>query len=171
MNIIGIDLGTRKAAATRITGTFKSLKFDRRLYLQLDKKKSINDRFFDIITYIWSYILSKETPELVVVEYPFGIQGNANILKEMVGVFKWLCRTKKIPFLSISQSRIKKYATGSGKAEKSDMRMQLYKEFNLDWTEDETDSFWIAHMGLTYTYGSKVKFRQASIDAMRKNAK
>ena len=109
--------------------------------------------------------------ELVVCEYPFSIQGNAKVLVEMFGAIRYFCLCNDVPFLALSQSRIKKYATGVGKdVEKSAMVMRAYKEYGLELNDDSSDAFWIAHVGMTYLHGSPVKFRQDSVDDIKKKA-
>lgn len=113
--------------------------------------------------------IRKYEPSLIVCEYPFNIQGHAKVLIEVYGAIRFYCLRTNIEFLPLPQTRLKKYATGVGKAEKSEMRMRVYKEFNLDLTDDEADAFWIAHFGMTWKYGSKVKFRQQSVDDAKKS--
>jgi len=167
MNIIGIDLGSQKAAYTSISGDISDPKFQTKLITATNAKDSVEQRFSVILTSLKASI-EYYNPELVICEYPFNIQGHARILVEMFGVIRYHCLINDIPFVVLPQTKIKKYITGSGKAEKSDIRMQVYKEFNLDLSEDEADSFWIAHMGMTYLYGTDKQFRQTSIDDMRK---
>lgn len=166
MNIIGIDLGSQKAAYTIITGDVSAPAFDTHLVVPTNPKDAMEVRFETILDVLGD-VIDKISPELVICEYPFNIQGNARILVEMFGVVRYHCLRDSIPFVVLPQTKIKKYVTGSGKAEKSDMRMQVFKEYNLDLSEDEADSFWIAHMGMTFLYGSDKKFRQESIDAMK----
>lgn len=165
MNVLGIDLGTNKAAIIIITGEKESPAYSSHLF-EADKKATTEKRMVSILEEIFNMV-ERIKPELIVCEYPFNIKGNARILVEMFGVVHYYCLTHGYPFMEVPQTTIKKYATGSGKAEKSDMRMQLYKEFGLDYPEDQTDAFWIGHMGMTYLYGSAKKHRQESIDRMK----
>lgn len=170
MNILGIDLGSQKAAYTLIKGDIKSPVFKTQMVYPNNAKDPMESRFDTILT-VLKVAIEDYSPELVICEYPFNIQGNARILVEMFGVIRYHCLQAEIPFVVLPQTKIKKYVTGSGKAEKSDMRMQVFKEYNLDLSEDEADSFWIAHMGMTYLYGSNKKFRQDSVDAMKTTKK
>ena len=165
MLIIGIDPSITKLGITLITGPIEQPEFKCQRIIHPDKKASSDERYEYMITNVIRFIRAT-TPELVTVEYPFKIQGHAKVLVEVFGAIRYHCLRTQIPFLAISQSHIKKFATSSGNAEKSDMRMRAYKEFSLDLNEDEADSFWIALMGHVYLYGSKVKFRQDSIDDM-----
>ena len=169
MRIIGIDPGTAKMGVCYISGSMKHPSFDCNLHVS-DKKMTINAKFQFMIAYAIGQI-EANNPELVVCEYPFSIQGHAKVLVEMFGAFRYHCLINGIPFLPLSQSRIKKYATGEGKAEKSAMVMRVYKEFNLELSDDEADAFWIAHVGMTYLYGSPVQFRQDSVNDIKKKEK
>jgi Holliday junction resolvasome RuvABC endonuclease subunit len=167
MKILGIDPGTAKMGLCMISGTASKPVFDCQL-IKTNKKDDINQKFrYMAATAILE--IKQCGPDIVVCEYPFAIQGHGKILVEMFGAIKYYCLTNEIPFLPLSQSRIKKYATGVGKdVEKSAMVMRAYKEYGMELTDDESDAFWIAHIGLTYLHGSKVKFRQESVDDIKK---
>lgn len=165
MNILGIDLGTVKTGVTHITGEKENPIYDVSL-ITMPEKTPIDERFLSILKAIRVKI-NITSPELVVCEYPFNIKGNARVLVELFGVVRFICLVSGFPFLELAQTKIKKYATGKGSAEKSDIRMQAYKEFALDLTEDEADSFFIAHFGMTYLYGTEKQFRQESVDALK----
>jgi Holliday junction resolvasome RuvABC endonuclease subunit len=165
MNIIGIDLGSVKTGITYITGDLLSPKFETRL-IKISDKEILDTRFTEILKTV-TFTINARAPELVVCEYPFNIKGNAKILVEMFGVIHFHCLYYGYLFLPLPQTKIKKYATGKGDAEKSDIRMQVYKEFNLDLSEDEADSFFIAHFGMSYLYGTENKLRQKSVDDLK----
>ena len=170
MRIIGIDPGTAKMGVCYISGSMKHPSFDCSLRVS-DKKMTIDAKFQFMIAYAIVEI-DANNPELVVCEYPFSIQGHAKVLVEMFGALRYHCLINDIPFLALSQSRLKKYATGVGKdVEKSAMVMRAYKEYGLDLSDDQSDAFWIAHVGMTYLYGSPVKFRQESVDDIKKKEK
>jgi len=165
MNILGIDLGSIKTGVTYITGDISAPVFKSRLITASDKLP-IDERFLEILRTV-TVTIDAQSPELVVCEYPFNIMGNAKILVEMFGVIHYHCLMFGFPFLPLPQTKIKKYATGKGTAEKSDIRMQVYKEFGLDLAEDEADSFFIAHFGMSYVYGTDKQYRQESVDALK----
>jgi Holliday junction resolvasome RuvABC endonuclease subunit len=172
MNIIGVDLGSNKAAVTRIHG-FRADEPEFNVQLITSTEKDRDTRIVIITKEIWREIITND-PDLVVIEYPFGIQGNGRILVEMFGMLRYLITNhimigSSMQFLELSQTRIKKYVTGSGKAEKSDMRMEVMKEYGLDLSEDCADSFWIAHMGMSYLYGADKAYRRESIEAWKKS--
>lgn len=167
MNIIGIDLGSVKMGVCHIYGKFAAPKFTCKLFVS-DKNETTDEKFLTMVQLAIDYI-EMHWPELVVCEYPFAIQGHAKVLVEMFGAIRFYCASRGIPFLPLSQTKIKKYATGSGKdVEKSALVMRAYKEYDLELSDDQADAFWIAHVGMTYLFGSPIKFRQDSVDDIKK---
>jgi Holliday junction resolvasome RuvABC endonuclease subunit len=170
MVIVGIDPGTAKMGICTITGSPQKPKFDCGMFAT-EKKSSIDIKFCHMIDRAFG-VLKEVEPELVVCEYPFSIQGHAKVLVEMFGAIRYYCLKTHTPFLPLPQTRIKKYATGVGKdVEKSAMVMRAYKEYGLELSDDQSDAFWIAHIGMTYLYGSNVKHRQESVNDIKKKEK
>lgn len=165
MRIIGIDPGTAKMGLCYISGNMKRPLFDCSLRVS-DKKWTIDTKFQFMIAYAIEQI-NLNNPELVVCEYPFSIQGHAKVLVEMFGAIRYHCLIKNIPFLALSQSRLKKYATGIGKdVEKSAMVMRAYKEYDLDLSDDQSDAFWIAHVGMLFVAYPNIKAPQYRLDCI-----
>lgn len=170
IKIIGIDLGTVKSAVTHMecdSYLKGDLKFVSHSVLITTDVKERDQRIVTLIKKIWRSVREYD-PDLIVVEYPFGIMGNGKIVLEMFGMLRYLITEyqmhgSSMKFLELSQTRIKKYVIGSGKAEKSDMRMQVMKEYGLDLSEDCADSFWIAHMGMSYILPPEKAYRKESI--------
>lgn len=169
MNILGIDPSTTSIGFAFITGSQKKPEF-RVTKCVADKKSDADNKFRLTTSAALSHIVSK-SPELVVCEYPFAVHGHGKVLVEQFGAIRYHCLIYGVPFLPLSQSRIKKYATGEGGAEKSAMVLRAYKEYGMELSDDEADAFWIAHIGMSYLYGSAVKHRQVSVDDIRKKLK
>lgn len=91
---------------------------------------------------------------LVVIEGPaFSRQGQAGV--HLRAGLWWrivgLLHSAGVPVAEVSPSALKKYATGKGNADKSDMRMALYKRAGLDVSsDDEVDAWWLRQMGLAH---------------------
>lgn len=91
---------------------------------------------------------------LVVIEGPaFSRQGHAwvhlraGLWWRIVG----LLHSAGVPVAEVTPTALKKYATGKGNADKSDMRMALYKRAGLDVpSDDEVDAWWLRQMGLAH---------------------
>jgi crossover junction endodeoxyribonuclease RuvC len=105
--------------------------------------------------------------DLAVIEAPFGIMGHGRILLELVGMIKFLLIQNKIDFCEVPQSTLKKFATGSGKAEKSQMVLKASKEYGFEAaTEDEVDAFWLSRVGKCLLYPEK--FSESRRDTLKK---
>lgn len=171
MNIIGIDPGTIKTGITHITGSTAKPKYVSEIIgydCEQDKLPKIDERLLLIVPDILKR-LDAAKPELVIYEYPFNIKGHARVNVELIGAIRWHCLNKGYKYIPLAQTRIKKYATGKGNCEKSDLRMQVYKEFGYDLSEDRADSFFIAHFGMGYLYPQVIdkQHRIDSIEAVK----
>jgi Holliday junction resolvasome RuvABC endonuclease subunit len=171
VNILGIDPGTTKTGITHITGTVKKPKFESELIgyeCAPENVPVVNVRLLHIGSMIIE-MLDRIAPDFVVIEYPFNIKGNARVIAELIGVIRFHCLRMCYPYLFLPQTRVKKYATGKGNCEKSDIRMQAYKELGLDLSEDKADSLFIAHFGMGYMYPETIshKHRLESIEAVK----
>lgn len=102
--------------------------------------------------------------DLVLVEnYAFGIKGAASrlvTLAELGGVVKMavMARTRHWP-IPVGSATLRKFATGTGKGSKDDIKLQVYKKDRQEFkTTDETDAYVIAQIGLCLI-GAKPTFR------------
>ena len=110
---------------------------------------------------------------LVVIEGPaFSRQGQAGV--HLRAGLWWrivgLLHSAGVPVAEVSPSALKKYATGKGTADKSDMRMALYKRAGLDVpSDDEADAWWLRQMGLAHLGDpGAVPLPQAHLSALDK---
>lgn len=94
------------------------------------------------------------TTDLVVIESL--LQNRANgvaALGMLHGVIRTALHWRDIPVALVPPSSLKKYATGTGNAQKPDMRMALYKRAFLDERDDNiVDAHWLYYMALDH-YG------------------
>jgi Holliday junction resolvasome RuvABC endonuclease subunit len=103
--------------------------------------RRIVDEITEVIT------LGGPSPALVAIEGPsFGSKGNA--LHQIAGLW-WLAVDALMaaghPVAVIPPGTLKSYATGSGSADKPDMRMALYKRTGIDQRDDnQVDAHWLA---------------------------
>ena len=105
--------------------------------------------------------------DFIVIEKPFNIKGHGEVLLQLLGIVKYILFIGDIDFCEIPQMTLKKFATGSGKAQKSDMVKRALKEFGLDVeTEDEVDAFWCSKVGKALLEPGK--FSKARQDALKK---
>jgi len=169
MMIIGIDPGTTRTGITIITGTPKKPIFKTEM-IGYDCESTVMPKFEERMLYIVPEIirrLDESKPELVIVEYPFGISGNARKLVELFGIVRHHCLLKGYVFMAMESTRLKLYATGRGRCEKIDMIIQAFMEFNLALSEDEAESLYVALFGMGYLYPESIE-KQFRIDSMNR---
>jgi Holliday junction resolvasome RuvABC endonuclease subunit len=88
--------------------------------------------------------------DLVIIENnAFNAIGRAkSVLAELNGIVKfWLWR-RKIEYVLVAPSTLKKFVLGKGKGEKSFVVREVFKAYGLDaGTDDEADACVLAHIG------------------------
>jgi Holliday junction resolvasome RuvABC endonuclease subunit len=176
-NILGIDLGLAKMGIVSLRIHDDEIAEAIPTLFETDKKKFKTDqlRWMALCEMAEKKILDTE-PDIVVCEFPFGTQGKGKINAETSAVLQRFCFKNHYPFVPVSQASLKKYATGSGRAEKSDMRLWLYeevgrppmKDFVREWGEDVSDAYWAAHLGFSIRYGSEKSYRKELAEALKK---
>lgn len=94
-------------------------------------------------------ICQRQKPDLAVIEdLPKHAQA-AGITGMVQGVVRLALVREHVPYVRIVASTLKKYATGRGNAEKSDLRMALFRRAGIDERDDNlVDAWWLRHMGL-----------------------
>jgi Holliday junction resolvasome RuvABC endonuclease subunit len=90
-------------------------------------------------------------PQLAVIEdLPTHAHG-AGITGMVQGVVRLALQQHGVPYVKVVPSTLKKYATGNGRADKSDLRMELFKRTAIDERNDNlVDAWWLRHMGLDH---------------------
>jgi hypothetical protein len=88
--------------------------------------------------------------DLAVIEAPaFAARGNTTDLGIVHGAVRPALYEAGIPFALMAPSALKKYATGSGRATKPDMRAALLRRTGIDIRDDnECDAWWLRAAGL-----------------------
>ena len=115
--------------------------------------------------------------DLVCIEKPFGIQGHGKVLVNLLGILQLFLVTQGTSHVEVPQTTLKKFATGYGRAEKSDMVLQAYKgrcgtnlipeDYSFEAkTEDEVDAFFLALLG--HCILSQEHFTKAHQEAVKK---
>lgn len=153
MRIVGVDLGFNKMALCCINVDEKK-KFRKSDIVNSVLLKSVEQgdkkhKFAQFILIQRQVIQAMlHNSNLVVIEKPFGAMGYANILWELLGIMKYMCLVEGVEFVEIPPMTLKKFATGKGNAQKSDMVLKAYKEFGVQAeSEDEIDAFFCALVG------------------------
>lgn len=91
-------------------------------------------------------------PDLVVIEAPSFGQSRQGGTHDRSGLW-WLVVTElargAVDLIEVPPATLKKYVTGKGNAKKPDMRMAIYKRFDVDIEDDnEADAFALRALGL-----------------------
>ena len=153
---IGIDPGTNKTGICICkTGETPHISV-----IQAEFPKASIDMRITSITHQVLDLIKGAPTALVVIENPFGIMGNGRQLLELVGILKYTLTEMGHRVYTVPQTTIKKFATNSGRAEKSDMVLKAFKEFQIDGAgEDGVDAFWMCKFGEALKVASGVSYR------------
>ena len=115
---------------------------------------------FDRISNFFISIIEKETPDAVYLEaYSFGSRGKIDVIVENTAILKYKLYKLGIPIFSIAPTSVKKFATGSGKADKIEMAKSFLERTKIDLgfdfqkgiknpQSDIVDSYFLALYGL-----------------------
>ncbi len=147
MHIVGLDIGFKKLGVCILQEGGHVSSF---VFVGTEKKVDEKKYYAKLSESLGGGVLMRLiNADLVCVEKPFGVMGNAVKLHELLGIFKYKLIEWNIPYVEIPQTTLKKFATGKGNAQKSDMVIKAYKEFGFEAeTEDEVDAFWCMKVGL-----------------------
>jgi Holliday junction resolvasome RuvABC endonuclease subunit len=146
VNIVGLDLSLTGTGVCLPDGTtFRTP--------QRHDAKHGDQRLLDIVTDLAARTHPYGRIYLAVLEdLPANAKGAGYTGMVQGAVRLWLAQ-EHIPHARVVAATLKAYATGSGRAEKSDMRMQLYKRTDLDLADNnEVDAWWLRQAGLDH-YG------------------
>lgn len=176
MIITGIDIGFSKFGICVINytgGIVKKIKSNIELLdtIEFSGNEKKKERY---IKFIQDKIIQGDlikrvlvNSDIVIIEKPFNIKGWGQVLLELLGIIKYLCIEAKVEFVEIPQMTLKKFATGIGKAQKSEMVLHAYKEFKVQGnSEDAIDAFWCAMVGVALRY--KQVFKKGRMDVINK---
>lgn len=86
-----------------------------------------------------------ETADLVAIEgYAHGRHNRAHQIGELGGVIRLTLWRHRIPYLEVAPTKIKKYATGSGRAGKDEVLVEAVRRLGYAGSSrDEADALWL----------------------------
>ncbi|QGZ13900.1 RuvC-like Holliday junction resolvase [Rhizobium phage RL38J1] len=99
--------------------------------VKLRESHSDTERYMTLALLFEQYIPETTTDRAVFEAYAFGAKGRLAQMGENTGVLKAVLRAKGYKIETISPTTVKKYAFGSGKAEKEDMADVWFAEFGF----------------------------------------
>ncbi|CEP67860.1 Crossover junction endodeoxyribonuclease RuvC [Moorella glycerini] len=88
-------------------------------------------------------------PDLVVVEgYAFARSNQAHQMGELGGMIRMLLTQKRVPWIEVAPTQVKKFATGKGNSPKDIILRDVYKRWGVEFdSSDEADAFVLAKIG------------------------
>lgn len=89
-------------------------------------------------------------PDLVVIEgYAFARSNQAHQMGELGGMIRMLLTQKRVPWIEVAPTQVKKFATGKGNAAKDLILMNVYKRWGVEFdSNDIADAYVLARIGL-----------------------
>lgn len=136
MNILALDVATHTGWCTKTTSGVWDLtpKRDQSMSMRLIKMKAFLRE-----------LVSLETIDLIVFERSQGQhQSSVIIQSELHGVLKLFCEESNIPYKAYSPKEIKKFATGTGNANKKAMIEAAKEKYGYQGNDDnEADAIHI----------------------------
>jgi crossover junction endodeoxyribonuclease RuvC len=146
----------------------------------LKRVKKIGDEIFGIINNLTNDAETEwEAPALIVIEgFSYGSKGRGVFDIAYLG---WRIREEleryrtedDIPWLEVSPSQVKQFATGKGNANKEVVLQQVYKRWGVELTDNnQSDAYVLAQIGWAYLGEADdlTDFQQKVIRALRKEA-
>jgi crossover junction endodeoxyribonuclease RuvC len=105
---------------------------------------------------LMALFMDNDNIDLVCVEgYAHGKQFRAHQIGELGGVIRLKLHNFAVPFVEIPPKSLKKFVTGAGTGEKSDIKLHLYKRWGFTIEqEDEADAAGCALAAMYLTQGS-----------------
>jgi Holliday junction resolvasome RuvABC endonuclease subunit len=141
VRVIGIDASITETGIADVDGRLTTAGGD----------SPLGDRRLQVIHDAVTKVCVAGRPDLAVLEdLPTHAHG-AGITGMAQGVIRLALLDRGVPYVTVVAATLKKYATGNGGANKSDMRMALYKRAGIDERNDnKVDAWWLRHAGLDH---------------------
>lgn len=161
LRVIGIDASITETGLCDVDGQLSIAGGDAKL----------GDKRLQIIRVAVTSLCAAGSPDLAVIEdLPTHAHG-AGITGMVQGAVRLALLDRGVPYVTVVAATLKKYATGSGGANKSDMRMALFQRAGIDERNDnKVDAWWLRHAGLDQFGEALVKLPAVQRAALAKVA-
>ncbi len=171
MNIVGIDLSRSNTGIVSVNTNSMGVSS-----VCLKQPKKVHSS--RVLEYFYEafHKLLKEGDLVIVENYAFGKRFGSEKAGELGGILRLVCAQKKIPFVLVAVTTLKKFVTGVGKGKKELMQLKVFQKWGQEFkTNDEADAFGLAMVGVRFL-GLKessdttiLKYEEATITLLRKN--
>lgn len=158
--VVGLDLSIAAPGFADIEGSTRTLKLpaargDRRLV--------------DIAEFVVQLAIFGRRADLVVIEdLPTHAHG-AGITGMVHGAVRTVLLTNGLRYVTVPPATLKKYATGKGNANKTEMAMAAFKRFDREFADDnQCDAYWLRAAGLDLLGEPLVALPAPQSDALKK---
>lgn len=118
---------------------------------------------------LWRVMEVVDGCDLVVIEeYAFNAHQGAHQIGELGGVLRLGLYQKKIPYVVIAPTKLKKFATGTGKGKKEAPFAEAIRRLNYERnSHDEADALWLLQMALhQYSLPGAIDLPQTHLSAL-----
>ena len=109
----------------RLTGKFKNITGH-----YYEPSSNQMERYIHIGT--WAYELVKSCDAVILEDYSMGSRGKVFNIAENTAILKYLLHINNVPLQTLPPTKVKKFATGKGNADKNLMYEYLIKDTGMD---------------------------------------
>lgn len=127
---------------------------------EIERLQYITEKIVDVI--------ENHSPEIVAIEGIAFMASKTTALAQLAGL-NYLVRRellrRKIPFVIVAPTSLKKFITDKGNAQKDEMMLAIYRRWGVTITDDnEADAYALAQVGLAITNnGYKITNKQKAV--------
>jgi hypothetical protein len=165
MKIVGADLSISATGIARWDGSV----------ITVGGKPSLGDYRLIIIEdalieALWGNpAYSNGAADLLVVEGSVARSQTAYISGQLHGIVKRLCKRSGMPYVFVPPATLKKYATGKGNADKTQMAIAALKRAGTEFPDDnQCDAAWLRWAALDHYGLAEFSMPQAQREALAK---
>ena len=153
MNVVGLDLSLTATGIALADGSFDTIKPTTKGMARLAAIEAI----------VMDYTAGCD---LAVIEgYSMGSRNSqSHALGELGGVVRLALHRQDTPYVDVPPTRLKKWATGKGNADKDAVLVKAVKRFDPSpENNNEADAAWLRDIGMAWTEGRTLNASQAEI--------
>lgn len=159
--VLGIDPSLTATGLALPDGSTRTIKYTPRTL-------SGDARLLVIYEEIMSAVVDHGVSHAMIEDLPSHAK-SAGLTGRSQGVVRLALVMAGVPYGEVIPSSLKKFATGSGTAQKPDMRMELYKRTGIDLKDDnQMDAYWLRQMGLHHLGFEEFSLPKLHTDSLAK---